>query len=414
MKRDWKNMPEKYTENKERVILHCDCNAFFASAESIDHPEYRTVPMIVAGDPKARHGIVLAKNELAKKYGIVTAETIGSAKRKCPDLLVVAPHYELYSKISRKINAIYLQYTDQVEPFSVDESWLDVTASLKLFGSGKEIADTLRKRVAEETGVTISVGVSFNKTFAKMGSDYKKPDATTVITRENYKELLWPMPVENMMFVGKSSAQMFKDRGIKTIGDLARLDPAYIERIAGKPGKDLWEKVNGYDPSPVAHYDDEYEAKSISHMVTFDHDLREEEEIRAGLLQMADDVGTRLRKKGGYAFTVYVQWKDPDLKLRQRQRKLANPTNLTKEIYETSYCLLREIHRTGMPIRMLTVGVRDFTDEQVSQANLFEDITRDEKQEQLEAAMDKIRNRFGKDVIRFARTRKKEDKPDEV
>ena len=393
----------------DRVILHCDCNSFFASAESIDHPEYKTVPMAVGGDPKTRHGIVLAKNELAKKYNIQTAETIWSAMKKCPGLLVVPPHYELYSKLSRKINAIYQEYTDLVEPFSVDESWLDVTASQKLFGSGREIADTLRKRIEEEIGVTISVGVSFTKTFAKMGSDYKKPNATTVITRENFREILWPLPVEDMMFIGKNSAKMYHDRGIHTIGDLAKLDKDYVERISGKSGLDVWRKVNGIEDDPVMPAGYEYEAKSISHMVTFDHNLTDPEEIRTGTLKIADEVGSRLRKSGKYAFVVYVQWKNPDLKVKQKQRKLHDSTNRTKEIYTVAMKLLSEIHRPYEPVRMLTVGVSDFTDVPVSQANLFEDPHTDEKQEKLEQTMDQIRARFGKNVVGFARTGKKKD-----
>ncbi|MBQ3259102.1 MAG: DNA polymerase IV, partial [Clostridia bacterium] len=180
----------------DRTILHCDCNNFFASVECVFRPELRDVPMAVCGDPKNRHGIVLAKNQLAKQYGIVTAETVWQAKRKCPELVLVPPHYDRYEEFSKRINEIYCEYTDRVEPFSVDESWLDVTGSQRLFGDGVTIADSLRRRVREEVGVTISVGVSFNKWFAKMGSDYRKPDATTPITRENYREILYPMPVE--------------------------------------------------------------------------------------------------------------------------------------------------------------------------------------------------------------------------
>lgn len=201
----------------DRVILHADCNSYFASVESIDHPEYRSVPMAVCGDPKVRHGIILAKNELAKAYHIQTAETIHSAKKKCPDLLLIPAHHEKYTAVCERINAIYESYTDLVERFSIDESFLDVTGSRHLFGSGQGIADELRRRIREEIGVTVSVGVSFNKTFAKMGSDYKKPDATTVISRENYRDLLWPLPIEDLLFVGKSGAAALRDHGILTI-----------------------------------------------------------------------------------------------------------------------------------------------------------------------------------------------------
>ena len=219
----------------DRVILHADCNSYFASVESIDHPEYRQVPMAVCGDPELRHGIILAKNELAKAYHIQTAETIYSAKKKCPDLLLVPAHHEKYSQVCERINAIYEGYTDLVERFSIDESFLDVTGSRHLFGSGREIADELRRRVREEIGVTISVGVSFNKTFAKMGSDYKKPDATTLISRENYKDLLWPLPIEDLLFVGKAGAALLRSRGILTVGDLAQASTAAAAKEAAMP-----------------------------------------------------------------------------------------------------------------------------------------------------------------------------------
>ena len=187
----------------ERTILHCDCNSFFASVETVSHPEYARVPMAVCGSTEERHGIVLAKNELAKKYGIKTAETVWSAKKKCPDLVIAEPHYGEYVKFSRAVNRIYAEYTDEIEPFGIDESWLDVTKSRKAFGTGVEIAEMLRRRIREEIGITISVGVSFNKIFAKLGSDYKKPDATTVIDRENFKSIVYPLPVGDLLFVGR-------------------------------------------------------------------------------------------------------------------------------------------------------------------------------------------------------------------
>ncbi|MBR0025685.1 MAG: DNA polymerase IV, partial [Clostridia bacterium] len=200
----------------ERVILHCDCNSYYASVESIGRPELREKPMAVCGDPENRHGVILAKNEPAKKLGIKTAESVYQALKKCPDLILLPPHHDLYHEYCRKINAIYAEYTDQVEAFSVDESWLDVTGSLHLFGSGEEIANTLRRRVWEEIGITISVGVSFNKAFAKMGSDYKKPDATTVITKENFRDILWPLPAGDLLFIGAVAADTLAKSGIKT------------------------------------------------------------------------------------------------------------------------------------------------------------------------------------------------------
>ncbi len=208
----------------DRVILHCDCNGFYASVECALNPAYRSVPMAVCGDPESRHGVILAKNELAKAFGVQTAETIWQARRKCPELVLAPAHHKEYREFSEAVNAIYCQYTDLVEPFSIDESWLDVTGSRTLFGSGVQIANELRRRVKKETDLTISVGVSFNKIFAKLGSDYKKPDATTLITRENYRQILWPLPVGSMIYVGKVAAEKLSRAGIDTIGQLAQAD----------------------------------------------------------------------------------------------------------------------------------------------------------------------------------------------
>ena len=229
----------------DRTILHCDCNSYFASVECISHPELKRVPMAVCGDPESRHGIILAKNELAKAYGIQTAETIWQAKRKCPQLTLVVPHHDLYEQISDQINEIYGQYTDLVEPFSIDESWLDVTGTLHTFGSGERIANELRRRIREEIGITISVGVSFNKIFAKLGSDYKKPDATTCITRDNYQTILWPLPARDMMFVGSTTAERLARMGIATIGDIAKAGRDQLRLILGRSGETIWSMPRG-------------------------------------------------------------------------------------------------------------------------------------------------------------------------
>ena len=217
----------------DRVILHCDMNSFFASVELLEHPELKDRPVAVCGDPESRHGIILAKNEPAKAFGIVTAETLSQARRKCPGLVLLRPHHEKYRRYSRLINSIYYRYTDMVEPFSIDESWLDVTASRRLFGTGREIADSIRETVKKELGLTLSAGVSYNKIFAKMGSEYRKPDATTEITRENYRDILWPQPVENMFFVGFATAQKLKSSHIHTIGDLACARDDRLESLLG-------------------------------------------------------------------------------------------------------------------------------------------------------------------------------------
>ena len=389
---------------EDRIILHADCNSYFASVESIDHPEWKLVPMAVCGDPELRHGIILAKNELAKAYHIQTAETIYSAKKKCPDLLLVPAHHEKYKSVCERINAIYEGYTDLVERFSIDESFLDVTGSRHLFGSGKEIADELRRRIREEIGVTVSVGVSFNKTFAKMGSDYKKPDATTIISRENYKGLLWPLPIGELLFVGKSGASILKDHGILTIGDLAQADPASISSFFGKTGVHLQQAARGEDLSPVLPTGYEEQPKSISHNVTFDHDLTDPAEILAGLTLISDQVGTRLRRKKLFASVVQIQIKDTSLKVINRQKQLAQYTCNTRLIRDTAVRLLRENWPEGMPIRMLSVGVTGLSLDGSQQLDLFMDTAKAEKAQRLDEAVDSIRAKYGKQSITFGRT----------
>ena len=390
--------------SEDRIILHADCNSYFASVESIDHPEWKLVPMAVCGDPELRHGIVLAKNELAKAYHIQTAETIYSAKKKCPDLLLVPAHHEKYKAVCERINAIYESYTDLVERFSIDESFLDVTGSRHLFGSGKEIADELRRRIREEIGVTVSVGVSFNKTFAKMGSDYKKPDATTVISRENYKGLLWPLPIGELLFVGKSGASILKDHGILTIGDLAQADPASISSFFGKTGVQLQQAARGEDLSPVLPTGYEEQPKSISHNVTFDHDLTDPTEILAGITLISDQVGTRLRRKKLFASVVQIQIKDTSLKVINRQKQLVQYTCNTRLIRDTAVRLLRENWPEGMPIRMLSVGVTGLSLDGSQQLDLFMDTAKAEKAQRLDEAVDSIRAKYGKQSITFGRT----------
>ena len=389
---------------EDRIILHADCNSYFASVESIDHPEWKLVPMAVCGDPELRHGIILAKNELAKAYHIQTAETIYSAKKKCPDLLLVPAHHEKYKSVCERINAIYEGYTDLVERFSIDESFLDVTGSRHLFGSGKEIADELRRRIRAEIGVTVSVGVSFNKTFAKMGSDYKKPDATTVISRENYKGLLWPLPIGELLFVGKSGASVLQDHGILTIGDLAQADPASISSFFGKTGVHLQQAARGEDLSPVLPTGYEEQPKSISHNVTFDHDLTDPAEILAGITLISDQVGTRLRRKKLFASVVQIQIKDTSLKVINRQKQLAQYTCNTRLIRDTAVRLLRENWPEGMPIRMLSVGVTGLSLDGSQQLDLFMDTAKAEKAQRLDEAVDSIRAKYGKQSITFGRT----------
>lgn len=223
----------------ERVILHCDLNNFFASVELLSRPEWKQVPMAVCGSVEARHGVILAKNEPAKRYGVKTAETLWEARRKCPQLITVPPHPDQYRIFSRRAHRVYERFTDRIEPFGIDECWLDVTGSVPLFGSGEEIAHAIRRAVKEELGLTVSVGVSFNKVFAKLGSDLKKPDAVTVIRRAEFQKLLWPLPVETLIGVGKSTLRILHGMGVITIGDLAQAPLSTLRAALGKNGEQL-------------------------------------------------------------------------------------------------------------------------------------------------------------------------------
>lgn len=383
----------------DRVILHCDCNSFFASVETVLNPEYRGVPMAVCGSEEDRHGIVLAKNELAKRYGIETAETVQSARRKCPSLVIAKPHHREYALFSHRINEIYREYTDLVEPFGIDESWLDVTASGKLFGSGYEIAEQIRNRIKAEIGLTVSVGVSFNKVFAKLGSDYKKPDAVTVISRENFREIVYPLPAKDLLFVGKRTAEELSRIGVRTIGDLAQIELDILVKKFGKAGTMLFEYSRGLDSTPVVASEYQSGAKSISNGLTFKHDLITLDKCKVGIEYLCEEIGNKLRANELFASTVGLTIKDIYLKSTQRQRPLSSPTNIGIELAEQAFRLLCDTWQIGKPIRMITVcatgltcGMRD--GEQMDMFSASSDTAR-EKALNKEKAIDKLRQKYG-------------------
>jgi DNA polymerase IV len=409
-------MPSIQTDNhtaRDRAILHCDCNGFFASVECLDHPAYWTVPMAVAGDPKDRSGIILAKNELAKKSGIVTAETVYSAMRKCPQLTLVPPRHWRYEEISKRVNAVYLQYTDQVEPFSIDESFLDITGSLAYFrASARELADRIREHVKREIGITVSVGLSFNKTFAKIASDMKKPDATTEITRENYQTVLWPLPVRDMLFIGHAGVEFLESHDIRTIGDIARLPKEAAVHLLGKGGESLWTNANGLDGDPIRCYGERETVKSVGNGMTFRRDLTHADEIMQGVIALSDEVATRLRACGMMARTLQVTIRDPKMKTITRQAPLSAPTHLHKELVDAAMAILRakwHIMPDGRcaPIRALTVTAQNLVraGEAAEQLSLYElsgDVkpaVQKAKYERLETAIGKLRARHGADTV---------------
>lgn len=399
---------------KERTILHCDLNCFFASVELLHHEDLRNVPVAVCGNPAARHGIILAKNEPAKQFGIVTAETVWEAKKKCPDLILLPPHHDQYRMYSQKVNAIYEQYTDLVEPFGIDESWLDITGSAHLFGSEPHhIADEIRSRVRRELGLTLSVGVSFNKVFAKLGSDYRKPDATTVISRENWKELVWPLAVGNLLYVGQAAQKVLRQYGVETIGQLAACSPELLDTLMGKAGRQLWNYANGLDRERVRSKADLEPMKSIGNGTTFRKDLTSRDQVRTGVAVLADSVAARLRACELYAGGVQITIRTHDFNTVSRQKQFPAPTHLMRDLTNGAMELINRTWKPPTPIRMLTVTAIHLSpaSEAFEQVNLFdlEQRPQTEKREKLERTMDEIRGKFGADAIQFGKAAKTEE-----
>ena len=379
---------------KERVILHSDLNNFYASVECLYHPEYRGKPLAVLGDPEARHGIVLAKNYEAKAYGVQTGDPMWMAQKKCPDIVFVPPHYDLYMKHSKLIREIYSEYTDKVEPYGLDECWLDVSGSTMLFGSGEDIANEIRKRVKFELGVSVSVGVSFNKIFAKLGSDLKKPDATTVIESNRFKEIVWPLPVKELLYVGRATHAKLKRKGIFTIGDLANSNPDNLRFWLGKMGVVLWQFANGLDTSPVSNIGAKSLIKTVGNSTTAPRDLITDEDIKITLMVLSESVSARLREYGFICRTVQIGIRDNELEWFERQGKLEIPNRTAKSIFELAFSLFKK-HTNGKPIRCLSVRACDLEPVDFIQLSLLPDVAKLQKQEELEAAMDTLRNRFG-------------------
>lgn len=391
----------------DRVIFHCDLNSFYASVELLSYPELRQRPVAVCGDPAARHGVILAKNEVAKAMGVKTAETIWQAKRKCPDLTLLPAHHDKYRYYSRLAGELYGRYTDLVEPFGIDESWLDVTGTLHLFGGDpRALADRLRGEMKEALGLTISVGVSFNKVFAKLGSDYKKPDATTVIRRQDVPAIVWPLPVTDLLFVGRATAAALASRGIYTIGDLAQADRGSLERLLGKHGLQLHDYATGAEHSPVRPAGERPAPKSVGNGLTFRRDLVGQEEIGAGVQLLAERVAARLRRHGLKCVTVQVALRSPEFKTVSRQKAAPSPTNVSRVIGQCAMELIEGAWSWTAPLRAMTITAAGLLPEEEAgeQMDLFapQAARQRQRQEKLERAMDQLRDRYGTDVIGYA------------
>lgn len=381
-----------------RTILHCDCNNFYASVECLYHPELRGKPVAVCGDQEARHGIVLAKNYAAKRYGVKTGNPIWMARQLCPDIVIVPPHYDLYMHHSELARRIYADYTDQVEPFGLDECWLDVTGSADLYGDGRQIADELRRRIREELGITISVGVSFNKVFAKLGSDMRKPDATTVIPADGWKDIVWPLVVSDLLYAGPATTKLLRRYGIRTIGDLARADPYSIKSRLGKCGVILQAYAQGLDRSAVSPAGSVPVVKSIGNSTTMPRDMEDGDGLRIILYILCESVAERLRAQGLRCSTVQVSLRDTDLAWCERQTRLSAPTCTSQNIYDAAYRLYLE--NVDGPLRSIGVRASQLDHWGHIQTLLLEDAARTQRMEKLDHTVDDIRRRYGHDSIR--------------
>lgn len=394
-----------------RTILHSDINCCYASIELLHHPELRGKPVAVGGDPEARHGIVLTADYVAKKCGVKTGMALWQAKQVCPDINFVSPRMDLYLRFSRMAHEIYSEYTDKQEPFGIDESWLDVTESVSIKGDGYKIAKEISDRMKFELGITVSIGVSFNKIYAKLGSDYKKPDAITTMYRDEFQTKAWVLPASDLLYVGKSTEAKLKSMGIMTIGDLARCDERILQSRFGKMGSVLWSFANGYDESPVRIEDTHAPIKSVGNSTTTPRDLETDEDVKIVLYVLAESVGKRLRENGFRCKTVEISLRDKDLLSFTRQKKLQNASNITREIAEAGYALYKESYRLPAdefsknvaysgeyqkPLRSIGIrGANLVNDNYWEQLDLFTDPMYREKQRKVDAAIDNIRGRFG-------------------
>lgn len=383
-----------------RIILHSDANSFFASVEAAVDPSLKGKAVAVCGSVEERHGIVLAKSEKAKKAGIYTGQTVGEAKRLCPDLCVVAPHYGLYEQYSERLREVYKRFSDCIQPFGLDECWLDVSSAIKHFGDGALAADMIREQVEHEVGVTVSVGVSFNKVFAKLGSDLKKPNATTVITPENFRARIGALPVESMLGIGRSTKRALNKYGIYTLGQLASCNVGFLKGILGKNGETLWAWANGLDFSAVVPEETAPPVKSVGHGTTPPRDLESNEQVCRLMLALSQDIGTRLRQYRMRCKGVCIHLRDTRLNIRSHQTVLERATDNSGDIARAAYGAFLEQGGLKEPLRSLTVtAIRLENGNAPLQTDMFTNPYRIEKRAALDKAIDGIRKRYGKGAI---------------
>ena len=379
-----------------RTILHSDVNCFYASVEHLHHPELEGKPIAVGGDPESRHGIILTADYIAKKHGVKTGMALWQAKQVCPELTFIAPRMDLYLRFSRMAHEIYGDYTDLQEPYGIDESWLDVSASASVKGDGEKIAKEISNRMKKELGITVSIGISYNKIFAKLGSDYKKPDAITTMYENEFQTKAWDLPVSDLLYVGRSTHQKLARFGIKSIGDLARTDEKMLNLQLGKMGSILWAFANGYDDSPVKIENTHASIKSVGNSTTTPRDLLTDEDVKIVLYMLSESVASRLRKNGFRCRVVEISIRDNELYSFTRQHKIMNATNITGEIAEEAYRIFKENYTWHKPIRSIGVRGADLvTDDYWEQIDLFCSMEKREKLMKMDGAMDELRRRFG-------------------
>ena len=383
-----------------RTILHVDMNNFYASVECLYRPEIRHLPVAVAGDPLNRHGIILAKNMIAKKLGVKTGEAIWEAKLKAPNLVTVPPDFRKYLKFSRHARQILYDYTDQIEPFGIDENWIDVTGSKLLCGDGAAIANSIQLRIKEELGITASIGVSFNKIFAKLGSDMKKPDAVTVIPHDKFKDIVWPLPISELLYVGRSTQRKLNSRGVLTIGDLANYPVEYLVSTLGKWGEILSLFANGKDTAPVRKLNESSAVKSIGNGTTCPRDLLDNQDVKLVFTVLAESVAARLRDYGLKCTGVQIHLRDNKLYSITRQKKIKKPSYLSTDILDAAMELLVNSYDWQNPLRSVGVRAIDLvTENTYMELSLFDDNDKIIEQEYLAHTIDSLRKRFGHNSI---------------
>jgi DNA polymerase-4 len=384
----------------DRVILHSDLNAFYANVECFHNPRLKDKPVAVCGDKELRHGIVLAKNQLAKQYGVKTGDTIWEAKKKCGDIVIITANFPLYLRFSEMARKIYERYTDIVESFGIDECWLDVTSSTKLFGSGEEIANKIREDMKRELGCTVSIGISWNKIFAKLGSDIKKPDAQTLITKENYKDVVFKLPAEDLLFVGKATKEKLNKYSIRTIGGIANANLGFLKSTFGKWGEYLWKFANGYDDAPVVRNEHKDLVKSVGNSTTALRDLETVDDVKMIITVLAESVAARLREQWLKGQVVYLSITDNTFLSWGKQIKINEPTFNSLDIIKTAENLFKNHYHFNKPIRRIGVSVSHLTSASTAhQTNIFFDETKRERADNLELSIDSLKKRFGNKAI---------------